>query len=184
MNRKFFVLIAIAVLGLVGCQKDDESGSKDIRFSVVSGTEGTKTSYGEATTNDQGKRTSQDINWTEGDLVRIYCPQASAPSTLFEDYSVTPLSDKAYQGKIEAANNDPLLWSNTAGTLHNFYAVYPSPASMDGDSGFGFSLTSITGDDVNGEGVAAVVTLDFPQEQKPVEIKDEDPSREKKVPHT
>ncbi len=176
MNRKFFVLIAIAVLGLVGCQKDDEYTGNGIRFSVLSGTEGTKTSYGEATTNDDGKRTSQDINWTEGDLVRIYCPQASAPSTLFEDYSVTPLSDKANQGKIEAANNDPLLWSNTAGTLHNFYAVYPSPASMDDGSGFGFSLTSITGDDVNGEGVAAVVTLDFPQEQKPVEIKDEDDS--------
>ncbi|MBP5135426.1 MAG: hypothetical protein ILP24_06675, partial [Paludibacteraceae bacterium] len=87
MNRKFFVLIAIAVLGLVGCQKDDEYTGNGIRFSVLSGTEGTKTSYGDVTGTGTAKK--QRIDWTIGDQIRILCPEVSAPSTLYQDYQVT-----------------------------------------------------------------------------------------------
>ena len=147
MNRKIFVLIAIAVLGLAGCQKDDEYTGKGIRFGVLSGTEGTKTYYGAVS--GTGTNKTQAINWAVGDLVRVYCAEASAPADNFADYVVADASPELNEngnseGKIKPTDDDPLLWSETANTAHNFYAVYPSPATDGVASGFAMDKTKVT----------------------------------------
>lgn len=161
MNRKFFVLIAIAVLGLTGCQKDDEYSGNGIRFSVSTGTEGTRTSYsGDITTHGGSKY--ERIDWTVNDLIRIYCPEASEPAaTHYQDYKVTSFSTASNgnsRGKIALAdaNAAPLEWNDNEATPHDFFAVYPSPATTGTASGFGMS--------------DAEVTLAFPEVQTPASV--------------
>ena len=168
MNRKFFVLIAIAVLGLTGCQKDDEYSGNGIRFSVSTGTEGTKTSYGDVTGTGTAKK--QRIDWTIGDQIRILCPEVSAPSTLYQDYQVTSVATAANgnsQGKIALvnANDEPLQWNATANTPHNFYAVYPSPANR------------VEGYEVYiGDGNIARTAIVFPEEETLIDNVTETPA--------
>ena len=117
-------------------------------FIYVYCTEGTRTSYsGDITT--QGSSKFERIDWAVNDLIRIYCPEASAPATNLADYKVTSFSTATNgnsRGKIVLADSDaePLEWSDTEGTQHDFFAVYPSPATTGINSGFSMTGSSVT----------------------------------------
>lgn len=149
MNRTIFLLMAIAVLGLAGCQKDDEYSGKGIRFGVVSGTEETKANYSGAVST-VGSSKYERIDWAVNDLIRIYCPEASEPAeTHYQDYKVTSYSTASNgnsRGKIAMADvtAEPLQWNDTEGTPHDFFAVYPSPATTGIASGFGMNESTVT----------------------------------------
>ena len=141
--------MAIAVLGLAGCQKDDESAGKGIRFGVLSGTEETKANYSGNFTTVGGSRFER-IDWTVNDLIRIYCPESAEPAeTHYQDYKVTSYSTASNgnsRGKIAMADvtAEPLQWNDTEGTPHDFFAVYPSPATTGIASGFGMNESTVT----------------------------------------
>lgn len=69
------------------------------------------------------------INWVEGDKVRVFCYEAEDVNNA--EYSVTKVSDEKTlpnkEGKL-APNGSGLKWGGTDNE-HKFYAVYPSDAS-------------------------------------------------------
>ena len=118
---------------LVSCQK--ESGSSSIQFQARTswhqGEAGTKTTYTGDVTSEQvsgNTKKTERIDWTEGDLIRVYCPQAYASGsadTHFSDYAVSSTSSS---GTVCTAtivsDGNGLQWGSGS---HDFYAMYPSP---------------------------------------------------------
>ena len=141
---KSILALALAVIAVSSCQEKMKgfgfSKGEAVKFSV--GTAGsstdTKATYaGNTTTLGEKER----IDWEEGDLIRIYCAQASEPETQSADYKVTDditPSGALSKAHIECAGGVGLRWGTGD---HYFYAVYPSPAS-------GGIATEITGKDV------------------------------------
>ncbi len=129
--------VATILLPMTGCQKENMSRGKAVSFHVTSGNHDTKAAYsGEV---DGGY---ERIDWAVGDLIRIWCDQASygkpgnpaviANGNKFADYKVVEgitANQKISEATIKKndANNE-LLWGNE-NTDHYFYAVYPSPAT-------------------------------------------------------
>ena len=129
--------VATVLLPMTGCQKENISRGKAVSFHVTSGNHDTKAAYS-GTVVDGYER----IDWAVGDLIRIWCDQASygkpgnpaviANGNKFADYKVVEgitAKQKISEATIKKndANNE-LLWGNE-NTDHYFYAVYPSPAT-------------------------------------------------------
>lgn len=129
--------VATVLLPMTGCQKENMSRGKAVSFHVTSGNHDTKAAYS-GTVVDGYER----IDWAVGDLIRIWCDQASygkpgnpaviANGNKFADYKVVEgitAKQKISEATIKKndANNE-LLWGNE-NTDHYFYAVYPSPAT-------------------------------------------------------
>lgn len=91
--------------------------------------------YVDFTVGDGDSRTVRDekdkyqINWDNGDKVRVFCAEAiGANSQGYADYTVEKGTGAANKGKLQYIS-DGLQWSETAGTTHHFYAVYPADDS-------------------------------------------------------
>ena len=150
--KSMILLLAGATLLLAGCDKQNIFGGKYSRkageavvFGVGSGNLETRTAYGDVNTVNNKK--IQDINWVEGDKIRIYSPEAQRRSSAVQwaDYIVTPVSGTLNKGTLTNVQTHGLVWG-TSGTYH-FYSVYPSPLTEEenvpanGTAGkFGFTI--------------------------------------------
>ena len=116
---------------------------KSVRFSASMSTSGTRTVYsGEGTTDAQGLLTRERIDWKDGDILRVFSPQAaqSDGSTHHADYAVqshetigTPgaqLTSRATVAVVDGTSE--LYWeeSPSRDMVHDFFALYPSPATQ------------------------------------------------------
>ena len=139
--------MALLVAGMAGvsCTKGGSLNlllRKSVRFSASMNTSGTRTAYsGEGTTGTDGLLVKERIDWKDGDLLRVYSPQAaqSDGSTHFADYAVqshetigTPgaqLTSRATVAVVEGTSE--LYWeeSESGNVNHDFFAVYPSPTT-------------------------------------------------------
>ena len=88
---------------------------------------GTKTAYGDY--NDQNNPTSQEILWLADDRVEVWSP--TSPSVKQVEYQITGIDAEdggsAYLASYQGRNG--LQWDKGSET-QDFYAVYPSPASI------------------------------------------------------
>ena len=126
------------------------------RFTASVFRPGTRTSYSGEGTSHGGVLSSERIDWTVGDLIRIYSPEAALPdagNVHFYDYQIVEHLD--YPGGLDGV--DPLvshagissgsgsgLYTTEENTYH-FYAVYPSPATSGMPSGAAFHDGDLTG---------------------------------------
>ena len=133
--KKNFVALA-CLAALLSCSKSLQTGKAGdpINFSSISNSAGrydSKAVYA-GDKYDEGKK--EHIYWAEGDVIRIYCEQAShpgsSPANHYADYRVSEvLSDKSQANiSLDAdKNKNGLFWNDTPATEHTFYGVYPSP---------------------------------------------------------
>lgn len=124
MKQTFYAALAVLTLGtLSACSEkddhsDDEENSQYVNFTVGGGT----------TRTVRDANNKYQINWAEGDKVRVYSDKASTASNANSaDYTVNKDAEKANVGKL-AYNADGLMW-NEDYQLHKFYAVYPADDS-------------------------------------------------------
>ena len=108
-----------AVCAFAGCQDElDQNkvkGGDYVPFAISE--DKTRTAY--------DGTDSLQINWVEGDKVRVFCYEAEDVNDA--EYSVTPDATTKSLGKL-APNGSGLKWGGTDNE-HKFYAVYPSDAS-------------------------------------------------------
>ena len=140
--------MALLVAGFAGvsCTKGGSLNlnfRKGVRFSASMSTSGTRTSYsGEGTTDAQGLLARERIDWTDGDLIRVYSPQAAQPdgSTHYADYEIqshetvgTPGAQLTSRATVAVKEGtEQLYWEESPGRdmVHDFFAVYPSPTTQ------------------------------------------------------
>ncbi len=116
---------------------------KGVRFSASMSTSGTRTAYsGEGTTDTGGLLTRERIDWTDGDLLRVFSPQAAQPdgSTHYADYEIqshetvgTPGAQLTSRATVAVKEGtEQLYWEESPGRdmVHDFFAVYPSPTTQ------------------------------------------------------
>ena len=113
------VSVALAAAALTSCKENEldlkKAGEgRKISFAISETT--TRTEY-DASENLQ-------INWTEGDKVRIFCDEAEDVKNA--EYTVSQISKNA--GKL-VYNDEGLAWGGDD-LIHNFYAVYPADTKM------------------------------------------------------
>lgn len=148
--KKKLVFPFIMIAGLMACNDEELSNSwhpvktgDEISFGAESGNfeynlngekPQTRTAYGEEIVTQEGKRLFP-INWEDGDIIGIYCPQASAPLPYKEvDYKIIFNKDEPNNGtlaKVEMGSNG-LQWGDA--DEHHFYAMYPASATRGGVS--------------------------------------------------
>lgn len=129
---------ALALLGMAGCTDDDLVNNPNtnrpkgngIVFGASADYVGTKTRtiYGDYS-GPVDNPTSQELLWEEDDRVEIFSPES--PTKKQVEYQIANIQ-AADQGDAYLAsyqNQDGLQWT-TNGETQNFYAVYPSKASM------------------------------------------------------
>ena len=138
MKIKAYVILAIAaaVLTMNSCQKVpvESRAGEAIRFTVGSEGAVTKASYS-GSVYDSKER----IDWGMGDLIYIYCAEASEPASHYADYevnSVATSTSAVSKAAVSPVSGDGLVWRPD--TAHVFYGVYPSPNA-------GGAVTSIPG---------------------------------------
>lgn len=130
------ILLAGTAILFAGCNKQNEFGGRYSRqpgapvvFGVDSRSIMTRTSYGEDAT--EGGKTIQAINWTAGDKIRVYSPQADRSAyggdEHWADYTVTPTSSNASLGTLTTVQPAGLSWGESG--TYTFYSVYPAPAA-------------------------------------------------------
>ena len=113
-----------AGLLLCACAKENGSGTAEgtpVMFSAS--TVETRTAYSGIKVDDYER-----INWTSGDQIKVYCPQASSPSSHEATYTIG--GDHASGKQSEATSvtsSTPLQWGSDT---HRFYGVYPASASL------------------------------------------------------
>lgn len=127
MKKYFSVLFAgLAVAGVLsGCSDDDfgngQDGNKPSAGNTVNFTLG-----GPTTRTVYDDEDEYQINWTEGDQVRIYCNEAEDVKQA--DYSVIKSIDPdAENTGTLRYNENGLAWGSES--THNFFAVYPADDS-------------------------------------------------------
>ncbi len=120
------MMIAAAVSTFAGCQDelDQNKVKKGNYVSFAISEDKTRTAY--------DPDNNLQINWSEGDAVRIFCDEAEDVKQA--DYTVAQIEKNT--GKL-VYNSAGLAWGGDT-DMHNFYAVYPaddSKVSVDASTG-------------------------------------------------
>lgn len=170
-NNKYLGIFSIVVCALLsGCQddwlQDGNGASAEVGDEIIFGgsltynnasNSRTRTVYGDK--NDKGT----EIKWYEGDVVRIYCNEAIAPSNIKGvDYKVNNVvsptenpTDGTAQDKHESTlsratdETSGLQWGGEK--EHEFFGIYPSPDMFEPGSAeanayaFNFTNNAFTG---------------------------------------
>lgn len=110
------------------------TSGEDVSFTAATaGTPASKAAYSGQTSAD-GKY--ERIDWEGGEMIRIWCAQASEPESHFADYLVDN-SNVSSSGQYSQASifqwgleDKGLRWGKVE-DRHVFYAVYPSPIGVD-----------------------------------------------------
>ena len=129
---------ATVLLALVGCSDDlnnkptDRPEGNGIVFGAnasYAGDPDVRTAYGDYENDGSGNRISQEILWTEGDRVEIYSPQSPIGPKVEYGIANIDTQDEGNAYLAAMAGNEGLQWDYSGG-VQDFYAVYPSKASM------------------------------------------------------
>ena len=106
----------------------DSFESKDlVRFSARTGNPGTKVSY-----SGYKESNRERVDWKDGDMVWIWCPEAQIPSTHQAYYVIRDINENGYYSEagIDLYSTegmvDGLRW-NEEKDEHHFFSVYPVP---------------------------------------------------------
>lgn len=154
--KRLSLLFVVLLVTALSCTKTPRAG-EGITFRAkaysASGTPNTKTVYGDIENTSQ---TYQMLHWAEGDVVRIYCPQAGLQedaSNHFDDCVVNGVSTSGTTSvaTVASTHEHGLVWGED--NPHYFYAIYPSTA------------TNAASTIVAGAGNAVTVTGTIPAEQ-------------------
>lgn len=132
-----FVMVAVS------CTKSGDPSSKSVSFSIDLASNGTRTSYSNDGTYTDGVLTKERIDWTNGDLVTVYSPEATKSDwTHYADYRIvshtTSTDNLMSHGVVAPVESDGagLTWEE--GTNY-FYGMYPSAKSFTStDKGYGW----------------------------------------------
>lgn len=125
-----FLATTLMAGSFVSCNENEldpdngQHSGKKISFSISE--DKTRTAYDD--------KDNLQINWTEGDKVRIFCDEAEDVKQA--DYTVKIDEAQKNTGKL-VYNADGLAWGGDT-DMHNFYAVYPaddSKVSVDASTG-------------------------------------------------
>lgn len=152
MKKYFSALCAgLVVAGaLSGCSDDDFGNGQN--GSASAGEKVNFTLGGPSSRTVYDDEDEYQINWTDGDKVRIYCDEAEDVKQA--DYSVLKSETEESEGKLQY-NENGLAWGGM--DEHHFYAVYPADdskvsVSSDGIATFQVNQNQICtfGDAVNG----------------------------------
>lgn len=132
MKNELFKIASLATILMAGafvsCNENEldpakgQLSGKKVSFAIAE--DKTRTAY--------DPDNSLQINWTKGDMVRIFCDEAEDVKQA--DYTVAQIQQNT--GKL-VYNVNGLAWGGDD-DLHNFYAVYPaddSKVSVDASSG-------------------------------------------------
>lgn len=128
-SHSLWLAMAMLALGLVGVSCTKSTSQTHISFSAQMRGTPTRTSYSGEGTVTGGKLVEERIDWTDGDLITIYSPQAAMldGTTHLCDYRIVTHSTLAdnltSRATIEPIERNGLQWGT--GT-HAFYARYPS----------------------------------------------------------
>ena len=119
-SRTALTIAAAASYFFVVCScADIEMTGRKVNFStrIASMSTETRTVYGE----DSGTA-FQYIDWTDGDVIRIFCDQCEDDK--YADYAASHNSHKPTGDRATVSSSTGLKWGTGD---HTFYAVYPSP---------------------------------------------------------
>lgn len=130
-----FALLLLATLA-VSCRKEAGTSRSGIVFYARSTSfvePDTRTVFSGVSVETGDNKKTERIDWVEGDLIRVYCAEASlldSPSTHFSDYTVTGQSSggATCTATITSSAGNGLQWGSGS---HTFYAMYPSPSTED-----------------------------------------------------
>lgn len=116
-----FLILAATVIGANSCVNEDlerhpSEGGNVIKFAATTSRINSKTSYGQLS---DGK---WPIYWKNGDVVKVFCPQASEEGTNNATYTVSNPSSNATTYGLSGANT--MMWGEEE--THHFYNFYPS----------------------------------------------------------
>lgn len=116
-----FLILATTVIGANSCVNEDlerhpSEGGNVIKFAATTSRINSKTSYGQLS---DGK---WPIYWKNGDVVKVFCPQASEEGTNNAIYTVSNPSSNATTYGLSGANT--MMWGEEE--THHFYNFYPS----------------------------------------------------------
>jgi len=142
MSKTLFGLL-LSVLTVVSCSKSGGPSSDSVCFSVGLAGAGTRTAYSRDGVYQEGVLTRERIDWTDGDLVTVYSPEAMKTDWSHSaDYRivshVTSADNLMSHAEVIATDADGkgLTWE--AGTNH-FYGMYPSVSMYRStDEGYGW----------------------------------------------
>lgn len=146
---KKYIYILISALMVTACSDGlDEprtiQAGESIRFTASTDAI-TRTIYG-----DKNAQGNYPIYWEDGDLVKIFCPQADAAKGVQEaEFTVSNPGENSTSYALSGMNS--MVWGEGDGEqgTHDFYMFYPSS-----------QLVSFANDGVNGE-----LKFDLPAEQ-------------------
>lgn len=127
MKKYFSVLFAgLAVAGVLSGCSDDDFGNGQDGNKLSAGNTVNFTLGGPTTRTVYDDEDEYQINWTDGDQVRIYCNEAEDVKQA--DYSVIKSIDPdAENTGTLRYNENGLAWGSES--THNFFAVYPADDS-------------------------------------------------------
>lgn len=120
-------IVFLSICSLYGCGKIEQADNDEVIF----GTSAIEYS-GIATKAEYSGNISdgyERIDWNAGDTIRIYCAEASEPTSKYHDYFIKD-GTVGTSGRYSNAELDHdhqsvgLRWGTG---VHNFYAIYPSP---------------------------------------------------------
>lgn len=128
---KFAVALPALVLLMSGCSGLGGWNPGDaVRFGVRSvGASMTRAEYSGKVYDNKER-----IDWKSGDVIRIWCSEASAPAAHYVDYVVEDDGTSGGTGSLYSnatimpSGSDQLEWG-ASDVTHNFYAVWPAPQS-------------------------------------------------------
>ena len=122
MKKIYSILIlSVAFVGLIGCVREDfetnpvKSGNV-IKFAATTSATASKTSYGQLTDG------AWPIYWENGDVVKIFCPEASEDGANNATYTVSGAGDNIVNYRLSGANT--MMWGEEE--THHFYNFYPA----------------------------------------------------------
>ena len=124
---KSFLLFAGILLSLTGCQKGNfgEVG-QEVRFGAVTGQPETRTSYSNSNEGDTSTENWERIDWTKGDVFRVYSSVAKRPNgDHFSDYYVSSVTENGNISKagIDNVESGSLAWGQG---VNDFYGLFPN----------------------------------------------------------
>jgi len=138
--KKVLVFALPLLLLSVSCEKIEQLFPRTTGSEIVFGHSSTFGSNTKAYYAGEFSGVYEIIKWSTYDSIRIYCSQAEKPSEHYADYFVSEGSTSS--AKIDHNPNSVGLRWGAPNTLHEFAALYPSPAH--GISGTAVTEGSVT----------------------------------------
>lgn len=146
MNRYrcLFILCLLAgmLLSVTSCENKLSLLGQRVSFKFTSTSADTKAAYSNAFFNEGGQNYER-IDWTKGDKIAIYCPEASMPENKSSVFTVEGINTDSRYSKASVKSSNDMYWGEAV--LHHFYAVYPSHEADDSSVTSSFAGSSVSG---------------------------------------